>query len=114
MAESEGNGDRTVMSADELRERIAKNEAFVIDIQDADAFASRHVTGAENISEDELEERADDFAERELVVVVCEDGGRSERAAEQLRERGVEAVAMEDGMKAWAKEAFTQPSDDPD
>ncbi|WP_371127877.1 rhodanese-like domain-containing protein [Streptomyces sp. 1222.5] len=37
------------------------------------------------------------------VVVICRSGNRSRRAAELLRDRGVEAVDVIGGMRDWAE-----------
>jgi rhodanese-related sulfurtransferase len=49
------------------------------------------------------------------VIVACENGKESAEVADELRERGVDAVSLEGGMDAWRSDDMPmQPSRDPD
>ena len=92
------------------RERIASNEAGVIDTRDDEQFALGHIPTATHSPEGEI---PDEFGDRP-VIVVCGDGARSAEIAEKLSEDGTEAVSIDGGMDAWNSEKFPiQPSTDP-
>ena len=99
-----------VIDVETARERIASNEAGVVDTRDDDEFALGHIPTATHSPDGEL---PDDFGDRP-VIVVCGDGARSEEIARKLSEIGTEAASIDGGMDAWYGEKFpTQPSTDP-
>jgi histidinol-phosphate aminotransferase len=70
-----------------------RDEDFAIDLDDA------------------LEQIDDD----QTVIVACEDGEESAEVADELRERGIDAVSLEGGMEAWRSDDMPmQPSRDPE
>ncbi len=61
----------------------------VVDVRSPEEFASGHVDGAVNIPVDALAARASELPRDAQIVTVCgKGGGRSDRAAEELRGRG--------------------------
>jgi rhodanese-related sulfurtransferase len=48
-----------------------------------------------------------DLPKDETIVIACNTGGKSSRAAQTLREHGYDAVVLDGGMTAW-----TESSDD--
>ena len=79
------------------------HDVLVVDVRSPEEYAQAHVEGAINIPIDTLEARAEEIPESALVVTVCgKGGGRSERAAEQLRLRGLaSARSLCGGTQAW-------------
>jgi len=79
--------------------------AVIVDVRAPDEFAAGHVEGAINIPLDALAERASELPQGAVIVTVCgKGGGRSERAAEQLRARGFgSARALCGGTQAWMR-----------
>ena len=53
----------------------------VIDVRDPKEFAEGHMTGARNIAMDDLPDRTQDLQGYDHIVMVCNRGGRSSRAA---------------------------------
>lgn len=78
-------------------------DALVIDVRSPEEFAAAHVAGAVNIPLDELPSRASALPKGRVIVTVCgKGGGRSERAAEQLRASGFSpARSLCGGTQAW-------------
>jgi rhodanese-related sulfurtransferase len=81
--------------------------AVIVDVRAPDEFAAGHVAGAINIPLDALEERAAELPQGAAIVTVCgKGGGRSERAAEQLRASGfASARSLCGGTQAWMQRA---------
>jgi rhodanese-related sulfurtransferase len=68
-------------------------------------FASGHVDGATNIPLDAIGAGASRLPRGSLIVTVCgKGGGRSDRAAQVLRERGFTAVrSLCGGTDGWRR-----------
>jgi rhodanese-related sulfurtransferase len=103
------------MEPAEVRERIARREATVLDVQDEGGWGSAHLVGASHASNGELDRLLDDVPEDQLVIVVCGDGERSRELAEKLTQDGRQAASIAGGMDAWLGAGYqVQPSPDPD
>jgi adenylyltransferase/sulfurtransferase len=77
----------------------ALENARIIDVREAHEVAHGMIPGARHIPLADL--LADPGAVTGPVVVVCETAIRSRRAAEALREAGVEAMILAGGMASW-------------
>jgi rhodanese-related sulfurtransferase len=77
--------------------------AVIIDVRSPEEFAAGHVDGAINIPLDSLAAQALTLPKSALVVTVCgKGGGRSERAATELRALGwSSARSLCGGTQAW-------------
>lgn len=92
------------IAVSELRECMARGESLVVlDVRSAEEFAGGHVDGARNVPLDGLGEASLDGLSGAILVTVCgKGGGRSERAAALLRDRGVSTVrSLCGGTTAW-------------
>ncbi len=87
--------------------RLINNDAVVIDLRSAEAFAKGHIVNARNIPLDELDanrEKINRFATKPILAV-CDAGMSSTRAVDSLRKSGLESVyGLKGGIAAW-KEA---------
>ena len=88
------------IDVEELERRSAAG-APVIDVRQPDEYEEGHVPGAQLIPLSEVAARLDEVPAEGEVLVICHSGGRSQRAAEFLRERGHEAVNVAGGTAAW-------------
>ncbi|MCB9686950.1 MAG: rhodanese-like domain-containing protein [Alphaproteobacteria bacterium] len=80
--------------------------AKVIDVRTPEEFASGHVPGAVNVPLGTFEAKATDPAMTGIdpnvpTYVICQSGGRSSRAADQLAAGGYAAVNVKGGTSAW-------------
>jgi rhodanese-related sulfurtransferase len=77
--------------------------AVIVDVRSPEEFAAGHVAGAINIPLDALAAQASRLPASAAIVTVCgKGGGRSERAAEQLRSLGwAWARSLCGGTQAW-------------
>ncbi|MGB9428422.1 MAG: rhodanese-like domain-containing protein [Gammaproteobacteria bacterium] len=83
--------------------------AAVLDIRPSKDFGAGHVIGARNIPAAELDARVaelDKFKEQPLLVC-CDAGQASQKAAGTLIQHGFKAVhTIKGGIKAWQNEHF--------
>jgi len=102
--------EQTAIDAETLRGMLERGEPVtVLDVRDDDERAewrvpgSIHVNAYEALKDNDPEALAGvELPEDEPVVTVCGAGKTSAIAAEQLRDRGLQAVSLEGGMKAWS------------
>ena len=86
------------ITREELAELPKDRTVVLLDVRSAEEFADGSVPGAKNVLPDRLQDEK--FARDALVVTVCNHGGgRSQGAAKQLRERGVDAKYLVGGVK---------------
>lgn len=75
--------------------------ATVVDVRNLDEYEAGHVPGARLVPLPEVADRRAEIPASGEVLVICKSGGRSLRAAELLREQGVDAVNVAGGTMAW-------------
>jgi len=86
---------------------INRERAVVVDVCESDEFAAGHVAGARNIPLNQLEQRLPEVVKNKAlpVVLVCQTGGRAQRALGLAKTLGYDkAVVLGGGLGAW-KEA---------
>jgi len=83
---------------------INQQNALVLDVREAPEYEKGHMLNARNIVLAELEARAAEIEKYKAkpVIIVCETGNRSGRAAAALRRLGFEQVfTLDGGIGAW-------------
>jgi rhodanese-related sulfurtransferase len=81
-----------------------QQNALVLDVRDAAEYEKGHMLNARNIPLGELEARSAELEKHKAkpVIVVCDTGNRSGRAAAALRKNGFERVfTLGGGIGAW-------------
>ncbi|WP_198665629.1 MBL fold metallo-hydrolase [Haloprofundus halophilus] len=111
------SSDETTLSPATLAETLrAGGRVRVLDVRNRDE-ADRWPLGGGDVetthlsymrfvqaqAREEVGDLADEFDDGERVVVVCGRGESSTTVAAALREHGVDAVNLEDGMRGWAR-----------
>lgn len=79
-------------------------DARLVDVREADEWRGElgRVPGSEHVPLSQIEQVAGDWSRERPVVFICRSGGRSGKAALQLRAMGFEKIAsMRGGMTAW-------------
>lgn len=96
------------ITAAQASRRVASGEAVLLDVREPAEWNAGHAPGAVHLPLGRLASGAKlpAGARNKPVVVVCRSGNRSRTAAEILTGRGVEAVDVTGGMKAWAREGL--------
>lgn len=85
--------------------RLINNEAVVLDLRSADAFAKGHIVNARNIPADELDGRMNSLEamKSKSMIAVCDAGVTSTKAVNTLRGAGFESVyGLKGGMTGWS------------
>ena len=81
-----------------------REKAMIIDVCEPDEFARSHVMGAKNVPLGQLEDKLPQMVKNKSaqVIMVCQVGARSARAAASARKLGYENVqSLSGGLKAW-------------
>src|SRR5262249_27229934 len=83
---------------------INQQNALVLDVRDAAEYEKGHVLHARPLAVGGLEARSAEIEKHKAkpVIVVCESGNRSDKAAAALRRQGFGQVfSLSGGMAAW-------------
>jgi rhodanese-related sulfurtransferase len=96
------------MSAPEvdIEELAAARDAgsvALIDVRQPEEYEGAHVPGAKLIPLADVVARLGEVPTDGPVYVICQTGGRSLRAAEFYRGRGIDAYSVAGGTKAWVE-----------
>jgi len=83
-------------------DQARRGGAAVIDVRQPDEYDAGHVPGARLIPLAEVGMRVGEIPTDGPVYVICLSGGRSAKATEFLRTKGVDATSVAGGTKAWA------------
>jgi rhodanese-related sulfurtransferase len=82
--------------------RLLDGGAFLLDVREGDEWDAGHAPEAQFIPLGEVTARFGELPRDRRIVVICRSGARSDRAAQFLTGRGVDAVNLSGGMRAWA------------
>ena len=88
----------------EATQLMNREDALVIDVRDADAYAKGHILGAKSVPIADLARRAGDLEKHKskAVIVSCQNGDRSSGAAAALRRHGFSRVhPLSGGFAGW-------------
>ncbi len=97
-------GKGSGLSPQDMVQLMNREKAVVIDVCEPGEFAQGHVIGAKNLPLGELEAKLPQLVKNKAtpVVMVCQVGARSARAAATARKLGFENVqSLAGGLKAW-------------
>lgn len=97
-------GKGSGLSPQDMVQLMNREKAVVIDVCSAEEFAQGHVIGAKNLPLGELEAKLAQVVKNKAtpVVMVCQVGARSARAAATAQKLGYENVqSLAGGLKAW-------------
>ena len=91
----------SILQATQLMNRA---KTTVLDVRSADEFAAGHLRDAKNIPLSDLGSRIGELgaAKNKAIVVVCQQGARSDKAVRLLQKAGFEdVVSLDGGQAAW-------------
>lgn len=88
------------MKSIDVAQLAAREGVPLIDVREADEYASGHVPGAVNIPLSALADRMEELP-NEAFDVICQAGGRSARAVKALEAQGYDATNVEGGTGEW-------------
>lgn len=88
------------ISAKMLDYYVGRSDAFIIDLRDEEEYRAGHVKGAHNIPYGEFEEGRS-FPRGKILVLYCERGGASLKAAKLLARKGYQTRSVIGGFQAY-------------
>ena len=92
------------MSVPSFRVTDLPQDAYLLDVREADEWAAGHIDGAVHIPMSGLMARVDEVPKDGDVVVVCKVGSRSAQVAAFLGQRGWANVRnLDGGVVAWVQ-----------
>lgn len=86
--------------------KLINNDAAIIDLRNAEAYARGHIVNAKNMPRDEFDTTQDKIAnlKSKPVLAVCDSGVSSNGVVASLRKAGFESVyGLRGGMNAWSQ-----------
>ena len=92
------------LSPQDMVQRMNRDKAMVIDVCEPDEFAKGHVAGAKNLPLGQLQDKLSQTVKNKSLplIMVCQAGARSARAAATARKLGFENTqSLAGGLKAW-------------
>ncbi|HEX3623167.1 MAG TPA: rhodanese-like domain-containing protein [Acidimicrobiales bacterium] len=91
------------ISVDDLAAARAAGPVPLIDVRQPEEYEVAHVPGAKLIPLADVMARFGEIPTEGAVYVICQSGSRSQRAADYLQSRGIEAYTVGGGTKAWVE-----------
>ena len=92
--------DNQLVSAKEVDRYAFRNEYVIIDIRSPKEFRERHMKGAVCIPYERLYQQVHLLKNRTLILY-CDRGGLSMKAANELKEQGYDARSVVGGIEAY-------------
>ncbi len=92
------------LSAQEFARQIdTASNAVILDVRTASEFNEGHIKDAVNIDfrNSDFKNRTDSLSKNKPVYIYCLSGGRSAKAASQLRSQGFDVYELNGGMLKW-------------
>ncbi len=87
--------------------KLINNDAIVLDLRTADAFAQGHIVGAKNVPADEVDAKIGQLDKSKSIVAVCDAGVTSSKVVDKLRKAGFESAwGLKGGMNAWNQDGL--------
>ncbi len=87
--------------------KLINNDAIVLDLRTAEAFAQGHIVGAKNVPADEVDARIGQLDKSKPIVAVCDAGVSSSKVVDKLRKAGFESAwGLKGGMNAWNQDGL--------
>ena len=88
----------------EATQMINRAKTTILDVRSQEEFAKGHLRDAKNIPLSDLGSRIGELDKQKTkaVVVVCQQGGRSDKAVKMLQKAGFDdVVSLDGGQAAW-------------
>jgi adenylyltransferase/sulfurtransferase len=92
------------MTVEELRQWRAEGRPhFLLDVREPSEHAAASIDGSTLVPLGSLAGQLDELPADQPIVVHCQSGGRSSRAVQLLRSKGLDAYNLIGGIKAWRR-----------
>ncbi len=105
--------ENNAIEPQEFAKKITNTEYTLIDVRSPEEFATNHLKGANNINVNgpDFAQKAALLDKNKEVLVYCKSGGRSAKAAEQLRSMGYRVYDLKGGILNWQSQGLEVVSD---
>ncbi|MEY3289344.1 MAG: hypothetical protein RLZZ419_1586 [Pseudomonadota bacterium] len=91
------------LSATELKNRIEKEQLFLLDVREPNEFQYGHITNSVLIPLNQIPNRLNELNPQQEIVVICHHGMRSQQAANYLAQSGFKNISnLTGGIDAWS------------
>ncbi|WP_307976651.1 rhodanese-like domain-containing protein [uncultured Streptococcus sp.] len=90
------------INIDQLENLLANQEINLIDVREADEYASGHIPSAVNMPLSQLDDSFSSLDADKSYHLVCQMGGRSARAYQFLEAQGFDVTNVDGGTSAWS------------
>tara|TARA_Y100001949_G_C15871936_1_gene279891 strand:+ start:165 stop:578 length:414 start_codon:yes stop_codon:yes gene_type:complete len=93
----------------ELTRLINKEEGILFDLRTAQEFSSGHISGAENIQPENIEQKVNskNISKEKPIILVCKTGSNSSKAGSTLKKSGFQNISiMSGGMMLWQNQGL--------
>ncbi|KAB7706481.1 rhodanese-like domain-containing protein [Bacillus aerolatus] len=89
-------------TAAELKKEMRKKDKQWIDVRTPAEFKAGHINGFKNIPLQQLSARMNELDSKKEVVVMCQSGMRSQKAARLLKKKGFTNITnVAGGISTW-------------
>ena len=88
-------------AVNDLTAEVAAKTLNLIDVREADEFASGHLPGAINLPLSDFLERYEELDKDNPYYIICRSGARSAQACAFLEEEGYDVTNVAGGTSAW-------------
>jgi len=93
------------VNATQATQLINREDALVVDVRDPGEYGTGHILGAKNVPLSRIDAGGSEIAPKRKdkpVIVYCDTGNRSSKAAAALRSQGFgKVVSLSGGLGAW-------------
>ena len=101
---SRSNGGLTTAEAIQM---VNRKQAVWVDVRSPENFQSGHIAQARSLPSAELDQKTSTLPKGKPLIVVCDSGRESNKAATRLRTAGMsEVFVLDGGMRAWTQAAL--------
>lgn len=101
---SRSNGGISTAEAIQL---INRKQAVWVDIRSSEHFQAGHIAQARSLPAASLDQQITALPKNKPLIVVCDSGRDSKKAAQALRTAGMsEVFILDGGMRAWSQAAL--------
>lgn len=88
-------------SIPEFEQDRKKKDFTILDVREPDEFAAGHIPEAINVPLSEFPKATEGLDKSKHYHVICQSGGRSAMASQQLSQSGYDVTNIMGGMSAW-------------
>ena len=97
-----------LIDVEQLKHLIENDSALLVDVREADEYASERIDGAIVVPLSKFDHRKIPNNHDKRLVLYCRSGNRSERAAEKLLDAGyTEVTHLKGGIMAWRSQGMS-------